>query len=406
MSWKIGKIACLFFLSCICTTFIKAQDSGFVIATPDLTAFAEVPVEPDDPGYSEMNFSDSNSVFDPNLWKITFPLENPQTGNALEVLNPEFSSYVLGIEAWPEELAKYFYTTDEGQAFYCEYTSVTTPNSNYARTELREMVGADQHNWTLQTGGHLYGRLKVTDFKEGANKLFFMQIHGKAPTDKPLLKCIWEKGRIRLITKSGEGLTDYKKGDNGKYTEVGEDWFTCTIDVDTAALSIKINGETIETFDYEEVLQYWPGDNTYYFKAGNYLQHDREGAAATVTYSELEVSHDTNPPDPTGLGHIINVLNNNNLLIETYPNPFSNETTIRFNTKTVSRGSLSIFNMNGIRIKSFYVNKMLHSGSHSIVWDGKNNAGNTVASGTYFYIFNGVSGTEVFNYCDKIVFTQ
>ena len=273
MNFKIRKIASLLILSCICTTSISAQNSSFDFASPDLTTFPAVPVELVVTDYPEANAVDSSAVFDPNLWKITFPLENPQTGNALEVLNPEFSSYVSGETAWPEELAKYFYTTDEGQAFYCEYTGATTPNSDYGRTELREMLGPDQHNWTLQTGGHLHGRLKVTDFKEDAEKLFFMQIHGKNPTDKPLLKCIWEKGTIRLLTKSGESLTDYKKGDNGKYVAVGEDWFTCTIDVDTAAMTIKINGETIETFDREEVLQYWPRDNTYYFKAGNYLQH-------------------------------------------------------------------------------------------------------------------------------------
>lgn len=406
MNLKIRKIAALLLLNCICTTFIIAQNSSFVKVDPNLTTFPVVHAELDDSDYTEVNFAESIKVFDPNLWKITFPLENPQTGNALEVLNPEFSSYVLGNEAWPEELARYFYTTDEGQAFYCIYTGATTPNSDYARTELREMVGNDQHNWTLQTGGHLHGRLKITDFEEGANKLFFMQIHGKSPSDKPLLKCIWENGRIRLLTKSGERLTDYKKGDNGKYTEVGEDWFTCTIDVDTAALSIKINGETIETFDWEEVLQYWPSDNTYYFKAGNYLQHDREGAAAKVTYSELKVSHDLNPPDPTSLYHFNNILNDDNLLIEAYPNPFSSETTIRVALKTFTRGSISIYDMNGREIKSFYANKMLHSGSHSIVWDGKNNAGITVASGTYFYLFSGVSATEVFSYCDKIVFSK
>ncbi len=351
---------------------------------------------------SEVNSLDSTGIFDPTHWKITFPLENPETGNALEVLNPDFTDYVLGNKAWPEELAKYFYTTNEGQAFKCEYSGVTTPNTHYSRTELREMVGADQHNWTLQDGGHLHGRLKVGDFKEGANKLFFMQIHGKEPSDKPLLKCIWEKGVIRLITKSGERLTDYKKGNNGKYNEIGEgEWFTCTIDVDTAKLIVKINDEIIETFDYEEVLQYWPSNNTYYFKAGNYLQDNTEGAAATVTYSELKVSHDNDTSTD-----LLNIENNNNLQFTKYPNPFSSETTIHFKLKTASKTNLSIYNRNGMKIKCLYANKMLQPGAHSIIWDGKDNSGISVASGIYFLLFEGVSASNTFKYCDKIVYIK
>ncbi|MCF8378993.1 MAG: polysaccharide lyase family 7 protein [Bacteroidales bacterium] len=295
MNLRIREIASLLIMSYLCTTVVSTQNLNFDLASTKQTKVTDTLA---DLGYPEINTLESNNVFDPYFWKITFPLENPETGNALEVLNPEFSSYVLGEEAWPAELAEYFYTTDEGQAFYCKFMGATTPNTDYARTELREMVGPDQHNWTLQTGGHLYGRVKITDFEENANKLFFMQIHGKLPSDKPLLKCIWEKGVIRLITKSGERLVDYKKGDNGKYVEVGEEWFTCNIDVDTAAMIVKINGQIIEVFDREEVLQYWPSNNTYYFKAGNYLQHDNEGAAAKVIYSGLEVSHENNPGEP------------------------------------------------------------------------------------------------------------
>ena len=350
--------------------------------------------------------TDTTVVFDPNLWKITFPLENPLTGNALEVLNPEFSSYILGKENWPAELAQFTYTTNEGHAFKCIYMGVTTPNTDFARTELREMIGADQHNWTLQTGGHLHGRLKITDLKNGANKLFFMQIHGKEPSDKPLLKCIWESGKIRLLTKSGERLVDYKKGNNGTYLSVGEDWFTCTIDVDTIALTIKINDKIIETFGWQEVLQYWPTNNTYYFKAGNYLQHDSEGATATVIFSDLKVSHGKNTPDPNGLREIRNDLNKSCLQIDSYPNPFRNETTIRVSLNASSKGSLNVYNVLGCKIKSILVDKTLHPGTHFIVWNGKNDVGNTVAPGTYFCKFIGVNETELINSFEKIIFTK
>jgi hypothetical protein len=119
-----------------------------------------------------------------------------------------------------------------------------------------------------------------------------MQIHGKAPESKPLLKCIWEKGWIRFLTKSGEKLNDYSR--QNKYVEIGlNEWFSCSVKADRKSLRIQINGITVESFG-SEVLDFWPENNTYYFKAGNYLQDDRAGTGATVIFSSVSVSHSTN----------------------------------------------------------------------------------------------------------------
>jgi hypothetical protein len=151
------------------------------------------------------------------------------------------------------------------------------------------MNGGEEANWTLAETGSMTARLKISALEGGANKLFFMQIHGKAPASEPLLKCIWEKGYIRLLTKTGPKLKDLSR--QSKYTAVGlDEWFTCSIEVDHDALMIQINGETIETYG-RDVLDYWPAENTYYFKAGNYLQDDTPGAAATVVFSSLAVAH-------------------------------------------------------------------------------------------------------------------
>ena len=75
-----------------------------------------------------------------------------------------------------------------------------------------------------------------------------------------------------------------------------------------------------------------------------------------------------------------------------YPNPFNlsgigrnSKTNISFsiannNVKT----ELTIYNQKGQKIKTF-VNERLNIGKHNISWDGKDNNGNEVTSGIYFY---------------------
>lgn len=218
-------------------------------------------------------------------WKITFPVAGAK-GNALEVGNPEFSSYLQNDCTFPDGLNNYFFCTSEGLVFRTEYTGVTTSSSTgYSRTELREMKGDEEANWTLTGSRSLDARLKVAALEGGANKVIFLQIHGKAPASEPLLKCIWEKDYIRLLTKSGTKLKDLRR--QQRYTRIGlDEWFTCSIKVNPDALTIHINGELIETFG-RDVLDSWPAENTYYFKAGNYLQDDSPGAASTLVFSSI-----------------------------------------------------------------------------------------------------------------------
>jgi hypothetical protein len=233
-------------------------------------------------------------IIDPSQWKITFPVAGPE-GKAREVANPGFSSFLKNNCEFPDGLNAYCYGTGDGLAFKTGYTGVTTsPRTRFSRTELREMNGSEEANWTLAQTGRMVARLKITALEGTANKLFFMQIHGKAPESLPLLKCIWEKGWIRLLTKSGRKLKDLSRQQH--YTQVGlDEWFTCSIRAGPDSLNILINGKTVESFG-RDVLDCWPSENTYYFKAGNYLQDDTPGAGATVVFSSITVSHGETPP--------------------------------------------------------------------------------------------------------------
>jgi hypothetical protein len=67
-----------------------------------------------------------------------------------------------------------------------------------------------------------------------------------------------------------------------------------------------------------------------------------------------------------------------------FPNPFNPTTRISFSLPTPARVMLEIFNLNGGRI-AVLVDETLASGYHQITWNGQDDAGRDVASGTYFY---------------------
>ncbi len=77
--------------------------------------------------------------------------------------------------------------------------------------------------------------------------------------------------------------------------------------------------------------------------------------------------------------------NINKYQLANYPNPFDPTTTISFILPNTNKVELSIYNIKGQKIKTI-INRELNKGMKSINWDGINNLGKLVSSGTYFYL--------------------
>ena len=71
-------------------------------------------------------------------------------------------------------------------------------------------------------------------------------------------------------------------------------------------------------------------------------------------------------------------------LDQNYPNPFNPTTTISYQLPEPRDVTLVVYNILGQTVKSL-VNDMQASGRYSIQWDGRNDLGNTVATGVYFF---------------------
>lgn len=71
-------------------------------------------------------------------------------------------------------------------------------------------------------------------------------------------------------------------------------------------------------------------------------------------------------------------------LLENYPNPFNPSTTIRYALPENTFVNLQIFNVLGQPVRTL-VNRELPPGNQSVEWEGKNDRGQEVSSGIYFY---------------------
>jgi hypothetical protein len=75
------------------------------------------------------------------------------------------------------------------------------------------------------------------------------------------------------------------------------------------------------------------------------------------------------------------------------PNPFNPNTTISYQLDQAGAVDVSIFDAAGRLVRSLYRGQQT-AGDHSIGWDGRNDDGIDVASGTYYYAIQSGKGTE------------
>mgnify|MGYP000698097646 CR=1 FL=1 len=89
-------------------------------------------------------------------------------------------------------------------------------------------------------------------------------------------------------------------------------------------------------------------------------------------------------------------------LYDAYPNPFNPSTTIGYEVPYSMFISLNVYDISGRLVKKLD-NGFKNTGIHSIVWDGKDNFGNTVSNGLYIYRLDSDADISISN---KIIFMK
>ncbi len=74
----------------------------------------------------------------------------------------------------------------------------------------------------------------------------------------------------------------------------------------------------------------------------------------------------------------------NLILSQNFPNPFNSRTVIKYDLPDAGNISIKIFDNIGQKITTL-INQEQSAGEHVVLWNGKNDSGNNVASGVYFY---------------------
>jgi hypothetical protein len=106
---------------------------------------------------------------------------------------------------------------------------------------------------------------------------------------------------------------------------------------------------------------------------GYMVSYDKFELVGLLTTGVEDRTSETNKPFDFSLG-------------QNYPNPFNPQTVIRFslsNPLTINT-TLAIYNVLGEKVRTL-LNEQKKAGSYEVVWDGKDDQGNDVASGIYFY---------------------
>lgn len=234
--------------------------------------------------------------FDLTHWKLTLP-------SGAEIQSSDLShGYTL---------SNVFYTDPQsgGMVFRCPNLAGTTANSNYSRTELREMLSPtgsahdDSNNWTPEDGGVMKARLKVnrvstTGESSKVGRVIIGQIHG--PDTEPVRLYFHKKpsearGRIYIATETVGGSNSYStdiisnKGGDG--IALGE-LFTYVITLNGTRLRVDIlrqRGEIVNTY-VRDIDPAYRGLNLY-FKAGVYNQNNTGTSTDYVKATFYSLTH-------------------------------------------------------------------------------------------------------------------
>lgn len=91
--------------------------------------------------------------------------------------------------------------------------------------------------------------------------------------------------------------------------------------------------------------------------------------------SQADTAAETDPAVPAGLE-----------LSQNFPNPFNSETEIKYGLPVRSSVHISVYNIFGKKVRTIK-DGIEDSGYYSVNWDGRDDNGELLASGMYFYVF-------------------
>lgn len=203
-------------------------------------------------------------------WKLTLPIGTE--GDPLDITMPGLATYT----------SDHFRLTADGDGvvFRANAGGVTTENSNYPRSELREMAGTEHASWSNTVGTHvLEVRQAITEVPPVKPEVVAAQIHGgdddvlQIRLDGPVLSATYADGERRIVLDPA-----YRLGSRYDLRVVAGD----------GRITVFHNGERKAEIEQSGSGWYWKIGA---YTQSNPLKGDRPDAAGEVVVYSLRIEH-------------------------------------------------------------------------------------------------------------------
>lgn len=217
--------------------------------------------------------------FNLSVWSLQLPVGEPGSPETISPARLK-AGYTNPSFFWTDK-------NDGSMTFWAPEKGVTTPNSKYARSELREMnADGSAANWTLAGSHTLSAQLRIVSVTKNV-AVGQVKLGTGGTSTKPLAELYYRpNGEIYFGTQNSpdaSGQTLHKVGT----VPLGTKW-TYVINVNGSRINLTING-TRTTYTIPSAF------NPYrqYFKAGSYNQSSSESTTngAKVKFYALTVAH-------------------------------------------------------------------------------------------------------------------
>lgn len=229
-------------------------------------AAATIPVQPSKPGSASM----PAELIDTNDWYLTLPTGKQGSPDTID------GSKLAGYHS------KFFALNDQrnGIVFSAGADGVTTKNSHYPRSELREMHGSEKAAWSNTSGTHVIDvREAFTELPGAKPEVVGVQIHD-------------DKDDVMQIRLEGQKLM--VRYNDGKSEEILDPGYKLGTPFDTKIIAA--DGKVDVLYNGQKKAELPLSGSGWYWKVGAYVQSNGskgDGASSTgaVEVFKADVQH-------------------------------------------------------------------------------------------------------------------
>ncbi|MBI5019930.1 MAG: S8 family serine peptidase [Ignavibacteriales bacterium] len=283
--------------------------------------------------------------------------------------------------------------------------------SDYSKTIVATPIKASSGDANGDLAVNVLDIMSIVSYILGQNPQPFL-LEASDINDDSLVNVLDIIGVVNIILGGFEKTPTIASTGNATI-ELTADQLNLSTDVPVAGIQFKLRGSGVDELQFIpksvlgsfEVVSGMQGDSSRTFilfsmsgaaiQIGQHTLGTFSGIHSGISITEAVISNSQ------GQNIITSVFDNGVPLIPTeyylsqnYPNPFNSSTKILYGLPERSEVKIYVHNILGQQVKMFELGE-LNAGRYEVLWEGKNNSENSVASGIYFYRFVTPKYTQV-----------